>query len=58
MVQSLEAVSKASADELVECPGIGEKKAKRIRETMSRPFVVKKRASNAERRAEVGNELN
>lgn len=56
--QSIEAISNASTDELVECPGMGEKKSKRVRETMSRPFVVKKKPSNAAVRAEVGNELN
>ncbi|KAL7004037.1 ssDNA endonuclease and repair protein rad10 [Cystobasidiomycetes sp. EMM_F5] len=51
-------IALASADDLVGCPGLGEKKVKRLRENFTAPLMVKKRKSNAEKRAEAGNALN
>ena len=55
---SLANIANAGAEELLACPGLGEKKVKRLREAFTAPFVVKKRKSNAEKRGALGNELN
>jgi DNA excision repair protein ERCC-1 len=58
--QSFKAIATADPDSLVNLPGVGEKKVKRIREAFSTSFLVKakKKKSNAEQRGEVGNQLN
>ena len=55
---ALRDIASAQSEQLLMCPGLGEKKVKRIRESFTAPFVVKKRRSNAEKQAEKGNELN
>lgn len=55
---SLKDITSASGEVLLACPGLGDKKVKRLREAFTAPFVVGKKRSMAERRGEVGNELN
>ena len=55
---ALRDIASVQTEQLLMCPGLGEKKVKRIRESFTAPFVVKKRRSNAEKQAERGNELN
>ena len=55
---SLKEIVSAPAESLLACPGLGEKKVKRLREAFTSPFVVKKRKTMAERRGELGPDLN
>lgn len=55
---SLRNIVTAPAESLLACPGLGEKKVKRLREAFSSQFVVKKRKTNAEKRGEMGPNLN
>lgn len=55
---SLREIVLAPPESLLACPGLGEKKVKRLREAFTSQFVVKPRKSNAEKRGEVGPSLN
>ncbi|GAA99973.1 uncharacterized protein L969DRAFT_96590 [Mixia osmundae IAM 14324] len=55
---SLKDIMMASSSELVQCPGLGELKVRRLRDAFSQPFLVKPAKSLAERRGEEGSSLN
>ncbi|KAK9893873.1 DNA repair protein rad10 [Cystobasidium minutum MCA 4210] len=55
---SLKEIVLAPPESLLACPGLGEKKVKRLREAFTSQFVVKPRKSNAEKRGETGPSLN
>lgn len=55
---SLREIVLAPPESLLACPGLGEKKVKRLREAFTSQFVVKPRKSSAEKRGEVGPNLN
>lgn len=55
---SLREIVLAPPESLLACPGLGEKKVKRLREAFTSPFVVKPRKSAAEKRGELGPSLN
>lgn len=60
-MQSFKSIVTANAENLVECPGLGEKKVKRLREACTAPFSSKglpKKKSRAEVRGEESNALN
>lgn len=57
LLQSLKRIMNATPDELSSCPGLGEKKVKRLREAFSQPFAVSssdKRKSSAQKKGESG----
>jgi DNA excision repair protein ERCC-1 len=56
-LQSLKRIASASTDELAICPGLGEKKVKRLRDAFTRPFIVEasnRKKSKAQQRGEAG----
>lgn len=55
---SLKEIVLAPPESLLACPGLGEKKVKRLREAFTSQFVVKRRKTNAEKRGEIGPSLN
>jgi DNA excision repair protein ERCC-1 len=55
---SLKEIVLAPPEKLLACPGLGEKKVKRLREAFTSQFIIKPRKSNAEKLSEVGPNLN
>lgn len=57
--QSLKRMATATADDFESCPGFGNKKAKRLQQAFSQPFLVQpnqKRKSDAQSRGEAGSQ--